>query len=156
MLLTKELRKEIFRMLLGMFVLCAVMIAVFFIAGYGGTPVILGALLGMFVAVLNYYLLALTISLTCRHDISKAKSYMGLSYPLRIIIMAAAIIFAIKNPAFNYIATAIPLLFPRILVTLFGTVFNKKTKRNAGEPAAETSHVVEAEFSEVEADSKEV
>jgi len=143
MFLTKELRKEILKMFLGLLVMCTVMVAVVYVAGRGGISVVLGSLLGMVIAFLNYYLLAVTISLSCNDDISKAKGYMGLSYPIRILIMAIAIIFAIRNPYFNYVTTAIPLLFPRILIYFFNlSKMKKKTESKEVLPAEGSDTVI--------------
>ena len=56
---------------------------------------------------------------------SEAKNYVSGSYFIRILIVAATLILAIKLPEyFNYIATAIPFVFPRIVIM----VLNLKKK----------------------------
>ncbi len=128
-MLSKEIRKEIIKMAAGMLLLCSVMVLIFYIVGHGGMPVILGALLGAFAAVLNYYLLALTVTKACEKGDGRFNGYLGLSYTARILLLGAIIIFAIKCKEINYVATVIPLVFPRILVTVFGIFQKKKAQK---------------------------
>ena len=127
-MLPKDIRKEIIKMAIAMCLVCTVMVIVFYLAGYGGLSVWYGALLGAAVAVLNYLLLALTVTFACRNS-GKAigGGVMGFSYTFRILLIGAAVIFAIRNEHINYIAAIIPLIFPRFIVTLFGTLEKKKT-----------------------------
>ena len=140
-MLPKDIRKEIIKMAIAMLVVCAVMVAVFYLAGYGGLSVWYGALLGAAVAVLNYLLLALTVTFACRNT-GKAigGGVMGFSYIFRILLIGAAVIFAIRSKHINYIAAIIPLIFPRFIVTLFGTLAKKKPaeKQTAEESSEKT------------------
>lgn len=133
-MLPKDIRKEILKMALAMLLVCTVMVAVFYLAGHGGLSVWYGALLGAAVATLNYLLLAFTVAFACRNS-GKAigGGVMGFSYIFRILLIGAAVIFAIRNTHINYIAAIIPLIFPRFIVTLFGVLEKKKTKKAESE-----------------------
>ncbi len=121
------MKKDILQIVAGTAVLCAVMDIVFFAVGRLDIAVLLGTLIGFTCAVLNFCFLALTVS----KAVSKGKAaggYMGISYLVRLFTIAAVIIFAIKSPYVNYVAVAVPLLFPRVIITLIQGIM--KWKRN--------------------------
>ena len=141
-MLPKDIRKESLKMAIAMLITSAVTIAVFYLVGHGGLSVWYGALLGAAVATGNYLLLALTVAFACRNS-GKAigGGVMGFSYMFRILLIGAAVIFAIRNEHINYIAAIIPLFFPRVAVTLFGTLEKKKTgKEVQAESSEPTDH----------------
>ena len=117
-MLSKDLFKEVMKMLLGVLILSFVMVVVFWIAGFFDVTVIWGALLGVATCVLNYYFLALSIQNSVSKNEGGAKGTMGISYTLRMIFIGAAVIMAIKLPCFNYLAAVIPLVFPSIIIKI--------------------------------------
>lgn len=121
----RTLLKEIKNMSLMLIPCTLLMVAAFYIAGYGGTGAVLGALIGYAAALLNYFLLALTIDISVKRKTS-VQAFMGLSYTLRLVIIAAAVIFAIKSDYINYIAAVIPLVFPRIIILITKAHRSKK------------------------------
>lgn len=129
-MLPKDIRKEILKMTAAMLAVSVVTVLAFYLLGYGGRPVIYGALLGAATAALNYFLLALTVSIACRKGGNGTfNGYMSISYTVRILLLGAVIIFAIKCKSINYIAAVIPLIFPRFFVTVFGILEKKKSKK---------------------------
>lgn len=128
-MIEKNLLNEVKKMALGVFVLSAVMVGIFALCGFFTIRVVWGALLGASVCVLNYLFLAYCVSKAVDKGEGGAKSYIGGTYTLRMIVIAATIIAAIKLPQyFNYLATAIPFVFPRIVIM----IFNLKNKRSLG------------------------
>ena len=126
-MIDKNLLKEVKNMTIGVVALSLVMVGVFAVCGYFSYQVVFGALFGDFVCILNFYLLANCVSKAVEKDEKSAKAYMSSTYTLRMLVIAVAIIVAIKNPQyFNYLATAIPLLFPRIVIMFFDFLKNKK------------------------------
>ena len=97
-------------------VLSALMQAVFLIIGKWDYTVLLGNLLGGFAAVLNFFLMGLTVQSALGMDVKDAKSRMKLSQILRNLLMFIVAVIGYAAPVFNLIAVIIPYLFPRIAV----------------------------------------
>ena len=125
----KQGARQTLYILIGSFALACIMVIAFFAFGYFSMPVVYGALLGVFAATLNFFLLALTLEYALGKGARKAQGIMGLSYTIRIVIIAVIVVFAIKKPYINYVATAIPLVFPRIVIYLLN--FLNKGKKEA-------------------------
>lgn len=114
-MLSKDVKKEIIKMLVGILVLTAVMLIIFACFGYFDIPTILGGLFGGFVAFVNFVLLALAIERSLS-GFGNAKATLASSYVLRLIIIGIAVVFAIKSSYLNYLSAVIPLIFPRIII----------------------------------------
>ncbi len=109
------MKKDIIQVVSGVAILSIIMDAVFFAIGRFDVTVLWGSLLGSICAIVNFLLLALTVYTS----VSKGKAasgYMGISYLLRLAFIGAVIVFAIKHPMINYVAAAIPLVFPRVTI----------------------------------------
>ena len=125
-MIEKNLLKEVGKMAIGLAVMSALMIGVFALIGQFSYQVIWGTLLGYTVCLLNYLFMAYCVSKAVEKDINQAKAYISSTYGIRMIIIAITIIVAIRNPQwFNYIATAIPFLFPRIVIMVFNGIKKK-------------------------------
>ncbi len=127
----KQGSKQTLSLFIGSFLLAVIMVIVFAVFGYFSLAVVWGALLGVFTATLNFFLLALTLEYALGKGARKAQGIMGLSYTVRIVIIAVIVVFAIKSPHINYVATAIPLLFPRIVIYIINFL-NKDKKEDDG------------------------
>ena len=126
----KNLQSEVGKMAIGVFLLSLVMIGVFALCGYFSYQVVLGALLGFLGCVLNYFFLAVCVEKAVDKGEKGAKTYISGTYTLRMIFIAAVIIVSIKMPQyFNYVATAIPFLFPRFVIMAFN-LFKKGERKN--------------------------
>ncbi len=127
-------------------VLTLLMIAVFLILRKFDYTVVLGALLGMSAAVGNFFLMALTVQKVTESmpklpprekseddpdgpedektdpplsdEAKQAGKKMQLSYTLRMLALAAVAALAIAAPIFHPWAALIPLLFPRIVISI--------------------------------------
>lgn len=117
-MLEASLKKEVIRMCAGISVMSVLMLLVFALFGRFDTPVLYGAILGTGITVLNYFLLALSVSYIANATPEKAKLFMHISYFLRIILIAAAVACAIRLPFFNYIAAVLPLIFERLVIII--------------------------------------
>lgn len=129
-ILQKSVLTEVKKMFIQILGLSAVQLFFFFIFGFFDKTAVLGTLLGVAVAFLNFLFLAVTVDFSVKRGKSSAQGLMGLSYSLRLLFIAAAVVFAIKSPAINYIATVIPLVFPRIIILINNLAGGKK--RGAG------------------------
>ncbi|MBE7012856.1 MAG: hypothetical protein E7416_02120 [Ruminococcaceae bacterium] len=121
------MKKDILKVISGVIFLGAVMDLVFLAIGRFDITVLWGTLLGIVCAILNFVFLAITVSMS----LSKGKSasgYMGVSYLLRLAFIGVVIVFAIRSPYINYVATAIPLVFPRIVIITLQGVLNRTKK----------------------------
>ncbi|MBQ4110864.1 MAG: ATP synthase subunit I [Clostridia bacterium] len=125
-MLSKSVIKEIGRMAIGVLVLYVVMLLIFLVAGYFDSKVVLGGLLGSIYAIINFVLLGFSVEKSVGKGTKGAQATMGTSYTLRLILTAAVVLWAIKAPYFNYVATAIPLVFPRIVIYVLTFIDSKK------------------------------
>ena len=134
----KQSSKQTLKILIGSVILAGIMIAVFALLGYFSLSVVSGAALGIITAVLNFFLLALTLEYALGKGAGKAQGIMGLSYTVRIVVIAVIVVFAIKAPYINYVATAIPLVFPRIVIYALNFLDKDKKEEVGSERTANT------------------
>ena len=125
-MLSKEISKEVINVLISIVALTVIMIACFAIFGFFDITVIWGALLGVGVAFLNFLFLAFTVEKAVDQE-QNPKKVAASSYTLRMIMIGAAIVAAIKLPQFNYVAMVIPLIFPRISIFIIN-IIKKRAK----------------------------
>ncbi len=113
---------------IGVGVLSAAMVGVFAVFGYFKMNVLWGALTGWAVIVINYFVMAVTVSLAAdRAEAGNAKgaqAMIQLSGVVRLVVMGVALLAGIKLGA-NVIALALPLLFLRPVLML-AEFFRKK------------------------------
>ena len=103
--------------------------SIFLIIGKWDLTVLFGNVLGLAVAVLNFFLLGLTVQKAVIQDEKKAAVTMKFSQMLRMLMLfvAAIIAFCVNKyaaPVFNIFAVVIPYIFPRIAIALL-PVFRK-------------------------------
>lgn len=83
--------------------------------------VILGGLFGGFVAVLNFFLMGLTVQkVASMEDEKDAKAFMKNSYSKRMLVQMVWVIVAIAAPCFQFVAGMVPLLFPGMGIKIRG------------------------------------
>lgn len=81
--------------------------------------VVLGGVAGTLVAILNFYLMCLTIQAAAQIDDKKRmKSKIQLSYNGRMFLQAGWVIAAVLLPCFQPVAAALPLLFPSVVIVI--------------------------------------
>jgi len=79
--------------------------------------VIIGAIGGCIIAVLNFALMCLTIQRAVNIDEQKSmKAFIQGSYNGRLLLQAGWIVAAYMMPWVNVFAAAIPLLFPNLMI----------------------------------------
>ena len=87
----------------------------------GYFPVVLGAVCGGTVAVLNFFLMALTVqAVTCMEDGDTARNLYKNSYFRRLGIQLLWIAAAAVAPCFNVFTGIAPLFFPSIAIKVTG------------------------------------
>jgi len=138
-------REETLRVAKGTCILSVVMLLVFALLKQFDYTVLLGALLGTCAAILNFFLLGLSVQKAADMmkgvefppepepdeedgetpaaptppEVVQAKQRMQMSYTGRMIMMAAVGILGLTLPCFHAVATVIPLLFPRLMIHLW-------------------------------------
>lgn len=107
-------------------VLTVLMEAVFLLTGFWDMTVLWGGLLGAFAAILNFFLMGLTVQKAVLKEEKDAKNLMRASQSLRLIMLLGFCAVGAAVPVFNLMATLIPLLFPRMGVFLRGFMLKKR------------------------------
>ena len=85
--------------------------------------VILGGLLGGFIAILNFFLMGITVQkVSAETNEDNARLRMKASYSRRTLLQMAWVIVAITAPCFQFAAGILPLLFPSFGIKLMGLI----------------------------------
>ena len=93
-----------------------VMLGVFALLGKFSMAVLISGGLGGIVAVLNFFLLGLTVQKAANSQEDQARKWMQFSYNTRMFLMVVWLMVAIAVPALNWVAGLIPLLMPRLTI----------------------------------------
>ena len=139
-------RQETLRMAIGVAILTVLMVGVFLIIGMFDATVLAGAVFGGAFAVLNFFLMAMSVQKAAElmngvqlppeevnedgepvdrplsPEATKARQKMQLSYTGRMLMTVVFAIIALLVPAIHPVAALLPLLFPRIVITIQGLV----------------------------------
>lgn len=101
--------------------------AVFILIGKWDYTVLLGNLLGAAVAIINFFIMAQTVSAALsQDDKDKANKKTQLSRSMRMLMMLVACVIGHLAPCFSLIAVAIPLVFPSAGAMLSGLLLKNK------------------------------
>ena len=112
MILQPASRKELKRISLGTGAFDLLMIAGLFLL-----KIVLSALCGSAIAILNFALMCLTVqSAVGMQDMKKMKAKFQLSYNARMVLQAGWAVIAFLVPQIHFIAGAAPILFPKITI----------------------------------------
>lgn len=102
--------------------------------------VILGGICGAAIAILNFFLMCLTVrKVASAEDKDRAGKIMKLSYTRRYIMQLAWIVIAVLVPCFNLIAGICPLLFPGLGIKIRDTFAFRYVFRDRNAAPAETA-----------------
>jgi len=99
-------------------ILSALMQAVFLIIGKWDITVLFGNLLGGGLAVLNFFLMGLTVQKAVMLDEKEAKNSIKISQTYRTLLMIVVAALGVALSCFNTWAVIIPLFFPRIAIAV--------------------------------------
>ncbi len=105
------------------------------IAGWFDYAVLLGSVLGGLCAVVCFFLLGYEVQKILQLEgdeaekLKRGKKMMSASYIKRLVIMGAVFMVSVKVSCFNWVATAIMLVSPRMVVMIFPVIdrLRKKT-----------------------------
>ena len=111
-------RKETLYIASAVIIMSMLMEAVFLVVQKWDLTVLWGNLLGGGVAVLNFFLMGLTVQKALNKDEKEAAAMMKFSQTYRLLLIAAAAGVGALVPVFNVFAVIIPLFFPRIAIAI--------------------------------------
>ncbi|MBE5801925.1 MAG: ATP synthase subunit I [Clostridiales bacterium] len=121
-------KKETLYILGASIILSVVMELVFWLVGHMDYTVPLGNLLGVIIAVLNFFLMGLTIQRSIGLDEKAASDKLKLSQMLRMLMVLALAAVGVAVSCFHALAVVIPLFFPRIAIA-FRPLLDKDLKQ---------------------------
>lgn len=121
MKIQKAIWKETVNIAIGVAALSVMMQLVFLLLNKWDWPVLWGNLLGGIYAVLNFFILGLTVQKVASYgDEKRSKNMMQFSYSCRMLGTMLVVFLGISVPMFNWIAAFLPQLFPRITIFFMG------------------------------------
>ena len=119
--LAPELR-QFLAVALGEVICVALMIGVYAMIGKYSQKVLLGALVGGFLAIANFFLLTVGVSnaadKAAEGNPKAAQNFITLSYIGRMVVLALVLFGAAKSGRFDLLALVLPLLFPRPVISI--------------------------------------
>ena len=130
---------------LGTLFLSIIMHAVFLIIGKWDLTVLWGNLLSGIPAVINFFLMGLTVQKACSETGKKAENFMRISMFLRMVLLFAVVIIgAVNLDTFNLVALLVPLFFPRIAIA-FRPLFGHRIEAEPALAATQTEGAEETD-----------
>ena len=157
MKLNPTVRRETIYISIFTVALSAVMELVFVIIGRWDVTVLTGNLLGAAAAILNFFLMGLTVQMAVNDTPENAKKRVRVSQYLRFLMMLCIAAVGVAAPCFHWAASVIPLFFPRIAIAmrpLFNGIMDPDGKQadasaaRAGESAVVQDANLEPEMQE--------
>lgn len=128
--------------------LSVIMELVFILIGKWDYTVILGNLLGAGIAVLNFFLMGLTVQEAVTLSEKEAKDKMKLSMTLRSFLLMATAVAGLLVPCFNAVAAIVPLFFVRIAIALRPVFFKDEDDKTSGAAAVSDAQAEDSDDSD--------
>ena len=105
--------------------LSVLMQAVFLVIGKWDYTVLLGNILSGVAAILNFFLMGITVQKALEKDEKDAKSSMKVSQLYRFLFLVIVVVIGMALSCFSTWTVIIPMFFPRIAIA-FRPLFDKK------------------------------
>lgn len=119
MKIAPAVKKETGHIALGTAIGLVLMLIVFFALKQFNVGVLVSALIGGVVAVLNFFVLGLTVQKIANGESEeRGRKWMQFSYNMRMLVMVVWLIVALAVPFFNWVAALLPLLMPRLTIAV--------------------------------------
>lgn len=100
----------------------AVMLAVFALLGRLDRTVVLGGIIGGLLAVGNFLMMAINVSLAAdkaaQQNVKAGKAMVSTSYVTRMVVLFVILFACVKSGLCNVIACVVPLLFVRVTIAV--------------------------------------
>lgn len=116
-IITQEMRSLLPYFLVVNAVYFMIVLVLFFALGFDYT-LLTGAVYGNIICVLNFYVLGITAQIAVKKNAKAAQTYMNTMYCIRYLGLFAAMSVAALVPFINLFTAIIPLLFPKIVITI--------------------------------------
>jgi len=107
-------------------ILSVIMQSVFVFLNKWTYTVLLGNLLSFGAAILNFFIMGITVQKAVTLEVSDAKKLMKSSQNLRKAGLFVLVVIGVIAPLFNTVAVIVPLFFPRIAVSFRPLIKDKK------------------------------
>ena len=135
MKLSPGVKQETLHIAEGTAVGVVLMLAVFALLHKLSLWVVFSGVLGGILAVLNFFLLGLTVQKVAQgEDEGRGRKWMQFSYNVRMLLLVVWLIVAISVPALNWVAALIPLLMPRVTIALMQLTGHYKAQQREDTP----------------------
>ncbi len=126
--------RQFLQIALGEAVCVALMLGVYGLAGFFTSRVLIGALVGFVLAMLNFFVMSITVSRAADRaaqtgDASKASVSIQGGTAARMLVLALIYILILKNDICDPLAAILPLLFVRLSIVLV-EFFTGMVKKN--------------------------
>lgn len=151
-----SVRREIGYVTLGTALLTAVEIGVFFLLGYYTSKVLFGAILSAVGGILNFFLLAVTVTRVLSYppeEEAAAKGLLKLSRISRMLFLLA--VLAVGVILFSPWSTLITIFFPRVIIGVRGIAVRREAAANAPIASGGTDEPDETENEETDAEGED-
>lgn len=100
----------------------AAMIGIFALLGKFALPVLLGGVIGGFLAILNFFVMALSVNIAADkaegQNVKGGQATVRFSYLLRTVVLFVVLFAFAKSGICNVIALVLPLIFVRPTLTV--------------------------------------
>ena len=110
------------RIAIGEAVCVGLMLGIYALLQKLALPVVLGGLVGAIISVGNFFFMAVIATLAAdkaqQQDVAGGQKLIKSSYPIRILVLAAALVLCAKSGYFDVISLAVPLIFVRPTLTI--------------------------------------
>ena len=91
-----------------------------------------GTLLGTAGAVLNFFLMAQTVSRSVTLQQDEVKRKVRFSHSLRTLMLLVLMILGVALSCFNTIASLVPYLFPRLIIAAYRLTHREDFQTDGG------------------------
>jgi len=107
---------------LGEVICTGIMLAVFALLGYFDGSVLLGSIIGLLLAVLNFFFMAVGATLASdkaqQQDVKSGMTLVKGSYIIRMLVIFVVLLACIKSGLCHPLASILPMIFVRPIITV--------------------------------------
>ena len=127
-------RKEVYTQTglaaIGQVICTGIMLAVFALLHKFDLSVVLGGIVGIVLALGNFFATAMIASLAAdkaeQQDVAGGKKLLKASYPLRILVLGVLLVLCAVSKWFNLLALVLPLAYMPIILLILAAIQKKK------------------------------
>lgn len=137
MAVDKVVKQETLKIAKGLLVCSGITMFVYLIIGQFNIAVLLGSLYGCAVALLNFFLMGLTVqNVTKTEDEKMAKKKMQFSYSVRqlglLLLVGLGMYISVQFEVLHWLPILIAIIYPRLIIGVI-SILNKKGQAKRGD-----------------------